>query len=68
VGRGRHRPGAGAPAGSSASGWRRTACWPKDTHGSTVRLAPPLVISQADLEHALDAFAAALRDLGGADR
>jgi ornithine--oxo-acid transaminase len=37
----------------------------KDTHGSTVRLAPPLVISEADLEHAMDAFEAALRDLGG---
>src|SRR5665647_1458961 len=36
----------------------------KDTHGSTVRLAPPLVISQPELEQGLDAVAAALADLG----
>ena len=28
----------------------------KDTHGSTVRLAPPLMISQEDLDWALDIF------------
>jgi ornithine--oxo-acid transaminase len=28
----------------------------KDTHGQTVRLAPPIVIDEADLEHALDVF------------
>jgi ornithine--oxo-acid transaminase len=27
----------------------------KDTHGQTVRLAPPIVIEEGDLEHALDA-------------
>ena len=32
----------------------------KDTHGSTIRLAPPLVISEAELDHALDQLAAAL--------
>jgi ornithine--oxo-acid transaminase len=26
----------------------------KDTHGQTVRLAPPIVIDEADLEHAID--------------
>ena len=26
----------------------------KDTHGSTIRLAPPLVIEEADLDGALD--------------
>jgi len=26
----------------------------KDTHGSTIRLAPPLVIEEADLDWALD--------------
>ena len=26
----------------------------KDTHGSTIRLAPPLVISQQDLDFAID--------------
>ncbi|GLY03534.1 ornithine--oxo-acid transaminase [Actinoplanes sp. NBRC 101535] len=32
----------------------------KDTHGSTIRLAPPLVITEADLDHALTEFAAVL--------
>jgi ornithine--oxo-acid transaminase len=35
----------------------------KETHGSTLRLAPPLVISEEDLEWGLDRFAAVL---GGA--
>src|SRR3954447_943273 len=35
----------------------------KDTHGSTIRLAPPLVISEADLEFALDQLEGALADL-----
>ncbi len=30
----------------------------KDTHGSTIRLAPPLVVAEADLEAALDALEA----------
>ncbi|MET9020170.1 ornithine--oxo-acid transaminase [Actinopolymorpha sp. NPDC004070] len=33
----------------------------KDTHGSTIRLAPPLVIEQADLEWAVDQLAEVLR-------
>lgn len=37
----------------------------KDTHGSTIRLAPPLVIAEADLDLALDAFEATLADLAG---
>ncbi len=37
----------------------------KDTHGSTIRLAPPLVIEQADLEWGLDQLAGALADLRG---
>ncbi|HZL03765.1 MAG TPA: ornithine--oxo-acid transaminase [Cellulomonas sp.] len=32
----------------------------KDTHGSTIRLAPPLVIERADLDLALDRLAVAL--------
>ncbi len=32
----------------------------KDTHGSTIRLAPPLVISAEDLNHGLDQLAAVL--------
>ena len=28
----------------------------KDTHGQTVRFAPPIVIDEADLEHAIDVF------------
>jgi ornithine--oxo-acid transaminase len=35
----------------------------KDTHGSTIRLAPPLVISEAQLDHGLDQLELALRDL-----
>jgi len=33
----------------------------KDTHGSTVRIAPPLVIGEMELEILLDAFRAILR-------
>jgi ornithine--oxo-acid transaminase len=36
----------------------------KDTHGSTIRLAPPLVIDEADLDHALDQLAGTLEALG----
>ena len=35
----------------------------KDTHGSRIRLAPPLVISEAQLDHGLDQLELALRDL-----
>src|SRR5215218_4812670 len=35
----------------------------KDTHGSTIRLAPPLVISEAELDHGLDQLELALADL-----
>ena len=37
----------------------------KDTHGATVRLAPPLIISEEDLAFALDQFEGALADLAG---
>lgn len=33
----------------------------KDTHGSTIRLAPPLVVEQSDLDFLLDALAGSLR-------
>jgi ornithine--oxo-acid transaminase len=33
----------------------------KDTHGSTIRLAPPLVISEADLDWAIDQVEALVR-------
>ena len=33
----------------------------KDTHGSVIRLAPPLVISEADLDWALDQVEAVAR-------
>ena len=29
----------------------------KDTHGSTIRLAPPIVITEAQLDHGLDQLA-----------
>jgi ornithine--oxo-acid transaminase len=35
----------------------------KDTHRSTIRLAPPLVISEAQLHHGLDQLELVLRDL-----
>ncbi|MEU5860457.1 MULTISPECIES: ornithine--oxo-acid transaminase [unclassified Nonomuraea] len=35
----------------------------KDTHGSTIRLAPPIVISEEDLVWAVDQLAAVLEDL-----
>jgi ornithine--oxo-acid transaminase len=35
----------------------------KDTHGSTIRLAPPLVITQQQLDAGLDALEQVLRDL-----
>jgi ornithine--oxo-acid transaminase len=36
----------------------------KDTHGSTIRIAPPLVISESQLNHGLDQLELALSDLG----
>ncbi|MBP2702662.1 ornithine--oxo-acid transaminase [Microbispora sp. RL4-1S] len=35
----------------------------KDTHGSTIRLAPPLVVSRDDLSWAVEQLAAVLREL-----
>jgi ornithine--oxo-acid transaminase len=35
----------------------------KDTHGSTIRIAPPLVISESQLDHGLDQLELALQDL-----
>ena len=35
----------------------------KDTHGSTVRFAPPLVVSPADVDFAVDALASVLAEL-----
>lgn len=35
----------------------------KDTHGSTIRFAPPIVVSVEDLDLAVDALEAVLRDL-----
>jgi ornithine--oxo-acid transaminase len=36
----------------------------KDTHGSTLRLAPPMVATADDLHHAVDALAGVLREAG----
>ena len=36
----------------------------KDTHGSTIRLAPPIVVEEEDLVWAVDQLAAVLRELG----
>ena len=35
----------------------------KDTHGSTIRLAPPLVVEAAELEWAVDALRTVLTEL-----
>ena len=35
----------------------------KDTHGSTIRLAPPLVIEASELEWAIDQLGAVLSEL-----
>jgi ornithine--oxo-acid transaminase len=35
----------------------------KDTHGSTIRLAPPIVVSKKDLDWGIDQLAEALSDL-----
>jgi ornithine--oxo-acid transaminase len=35
----------------------------KDTHGSTIRLAPPIVVEQADLDWAVDRLAEVLEEL-----
>jgi len=35
----------------------------KDTHGSTIRFAPPLVVERADIDLAVDALEAVLHDL-----
>jgi ornithine--oxo-acid transaminase len=35
----------------------------KDTHGSTIRLAPPLVITEAEVDELVSTFGAVLRDL-----
>jgi len=37
----------------------------KDTHGSTIRLAPPLVVEASDLEWAVDQLEAVLTELAG---
>jgi len=41
-------------------GLMRRGVLAKDTHGSTIRLAPPLVIERADLEWAVDQLRAEL--------
>jgi ornithine--oxo-acid transaminase len=49
---------AGGPDGRTASEAlmaRGVLC--KETHGSTLRVAPPLVISRSDLDHGIDAIA-----------
>ncbi|MGH3552547.1 MAG: ornithine--oxo-acid transaminase, partial [Mycobacterium sp.] len=37
----------------------------KDTHGSTLRFAPPLVITAAEIDWAVDRFAEALAEMAG---
>jgi len=37
----------------------------KDTHGSTIRLAPPIVVEDAELDRAVEALAEVLEELAG---
>lgn len=51
----------GGPAGREASmALARRGVLCKETHDTTLRVAPPLVISRADLDHGLDAIAEVL--------
>ena len=61
VGRRRHRPGARhRQAAQPATG--RTGMLVKDTHGSTMRFAPPLVITADEIDWAIQQFAETLAD------
>ncbi len=40
----------------------------KDTHGSTIRLSPPLTVSESEVIFACDALAGAVEELAGEDR
>jgi ornithine--oxo-acid transaminase len=64
---------AGAEIDPGIAGAREVCCrmsekgvLTKDTHGTVVRLAPPLVIARYDLDIALDIFEEALREVVGA--
>ena len=46
-------------------GLMRRGVLAKDTHGSTIRLAPPIVVEEADLDWAVGQLAAVLEDLRG---
>ena len=61
VGRRRHRPGCDRPRALRAP--RRHGVLAKDTHGSTIRLAPPIVVEAADLDWMADQLAAVLADV-----
>ena len=60
VGRRGHRPGADDRPRRRASGWPQRGVLAKDTHGSTIRLAPPLVITEEEIDHAVAQLAAVL--------
>jgi len=38
----------------------------KDTHGSTLRFAPPLIVSERDIDFAMDQLESAMREFGRA--
>ena len=50
------------PGGRSARRLARRGVLAKDTHGSTIRLAPPLVISEGELDLAVDVLAEVLTE------
>ena len=52
-----------APAAEVCEALAQRRVLAKDTHGSTIRLAPPIVISEAQLDHGLDQLELALASL-----
>ena len=74
-----HGRGRGPGRAGCGPGWTSTRRWAaggevcealarrhvlaKDTHGSTIRLAPPMVITEEQLDHGLDQLEGALADL-----
>ena len=56
MGRHRHQPRADAPAGEVSEALLGQGILAKEAHGQTVRLAPPLVATEDDIDLLVDAF------------
>jgi ornithine--oxo-acid transaminase len=64
IGKSRHSADPGTPAGRQVSeALLARGVLAKDTHGSTIRLAPPIVVSKEDLTWAVAQLEAVLQDL-----